>query len=412
MAINFILEAIERIRSITGGNSYLEGVSRLAFSEEDIAARRVIMDLMRSVGLEPALDAFGNISALYAPKGTENNPRVATGSHIDTVPNGGIYDGLLGVLTSLAAIKEIKESGEKLKNPLELLVFSCEESSRFGRATIGSKAFTGLIDIEALSKAKDLSGVMLTNAMESVGLDFTKSQACKRHSEDYQAFVELHIDQSSNLLDIGKPIGIVSAIAAPLRMRITLTGESAHSGATPIRQRKDALVIACELILAIRSFSLAYSSKQAIATVSSLKIHPGVLNVIAGEAVIYVDVRAVSSATMEELYAIISSEASKIALRYEATSMIEVIGREKPAHLDNFVTDTVEAICKESGVEYEKMVSMAGHDTMNLATLTDSALIFVRNKSGVSHQPKEDISREDIQQGYNLLHASLLRLAK
>lgn len=412
MAVDYILESIERIRSISSGNTYVDGVSRLAFSLEDEEARRVILKLISQAGLDANIDAFGNISALYAPKGTENNPRVATGSHIDTVPNGGIFDGLLGVLTSLAAIKNIKASGEELTYPLELLIFSCEESSRFGRATIGSKAFTGIADLEALKKAKDLSGITLSKAMESSGYSLERVQECARNAADYKAFVELHIDQSSHLLENEAQVGVVSAIAAPLRMCIKIVGESAHSGATPIRQRKDALVIACELILAIRSFSLAYSSKQAIATVSSLKILPGVLNVIAGEALLYVDIRAISSATMEELYAIISSEASKIALRYESTTMIEVIGREKPAHLDNFVTDTVENVCIDKGVKYEKMVSMAGHDTMNMATLTDSALIFVRNISGVSHQPKEDISPEDIEAGYNILHSALLRLSK
>ena len=334
MNTSWIFEQLDKISSIGGT---IHGQNRLAFSENDMKAREFLKHLIDKIGLEYREDTFGNIFALY--NNGSHNQIVATGSHIDTVPDGGRYDGTLGVISSLAAIKTIKEKKEKISHPLELIVFQAEESSRFGHSTMGSKIIAGKLEnFVQWEQSKDNEGISLVQAMKDAGYNFYDINKSVVEKDRYKYFLELHIDQSKTLTNANVPVAVVDGIAAPLRVRVTIFGEAAHSGSTAMRDRKDALVIASELILAIRNISLAYDERQAIATVGKIDIYPNAMNVVPGTAVMYVDIRGIHVKTIEELFGLIRSESSKIALRYKASSEIELLSSEKPCALNNIVT--------------------------------------------------------------------------
>lgn len=408
MNTSWIFEQLDIISSIGGT---IHGQNRLAFSENDLKARAFLKHLIDQIGLEYREDTFGNIFALYNTG--SNNKIVATGSHIDTVPDGGKYDGTLGVISSLAAIKTIKEQKEKINHPLELIVFQAEESSRFGHSTMGSKIMAGKLEnFVQWEQSKDNDGISLVQAMKDAGYNFYDINRSVVEKDRYKYFLELHIDQSKTLTNANVPVAVVDGIAAPLRVRVTIFGEAAHSGSTAMRDRKDALVIASELILAIRNISLAYDERQAIATVGKIDIYPNAMNVVPGTAVMYVDIRGIHAKTIEELFGLIRSESSKIALRYKASSEIELLSSEKPCALNNIVTDTIEQSCKDLKIPYIHAISGAGHDTMNMAELAECGMIFVRNVSGISHHANETILDEDIEKGALVLHDALLKLAQ
>ena len=268
MNTSWIFEQLDKISSIGGT---IHGQNRLAFSENDMKAREFLKHLIDKIGLEYREDTFGNIFALY--NNGSHNQIVATGSHIDTVPDGGRYDGTLGVISSLAAIKTIKEKKEKISHPLELIVFQAEESSRFGHSTMGSKIIAGKLEnFVQWEQSKDNEGISLVQAMKDAGYNFYDINKSVVEKDRYKYFLELHIDQSKTLTNANVPVAVVDGIAAPLRVRVTIFGEAAHSGSTAMRDRKDALVIASELILAIRNISLAYDERQAIATVGKIGV--------------------------------------------------------------------------------------------------------------------------------------------
>lgn len=405
----WVLDEIDKISQIGKTNN---GITRLAFSEDDMKARAYLKNIIENIGLEYREDTFGNMFALFKPFGAEGQI-IGTGSHIDTVPNGGKYDGLLGVISSLAAIKTIKEKNIHISRPLELIVFQAEESSRFGHSTMGSKIITGKLEnFVQWEQSADNNGISLVEAMKKAGYNFYDINKSVVEKDRYKAFVELHIDQSKTLKYEDKPVAVVDGIAAPLRVKVIIYGEAAHSGSTAMRYRKDALVIASELVLAVRNLSLAYDERNAIATVSKLDIFPSVMNVVPGTAVMYIDIRGINSKTIDELFGLIRAESSKIALRYKASCEIELMSSEKPCMLNNYVSDIIEKSCKELKIPYMHTVSGAGHDTMNMAEITECGMIFVKNDSGISHHKNEEILKEDIEQGANLLYQTLKNLSE
>lgn len=407
--ISWILEHIDKLGNI-GRTS--EGITRLAFSKEDMAGREYVLSLIKDTGLSYRVDDFGNIFAVYGDR--KENSYVATGSHIDTVQNGGKYDGCLGVLSSLGAIREMKENKFMPNHPVELIIFQAEESSRFGHSTLGSKILTGRFENKVQwENSVDNDGISLKDAMKECGYDFNKIDNCVLPKDKYKSFIELHIDQSKVLKNSGMNTGVVDGISAPLRVKIVIHGESGHSGSTAMRDRKDALVIASELVLAVKNISLAYDERHAVATVGKLDIFPGALNVIPGMAVMYVDIRGISSQTVDELFGLIRIETSKTALRYKADSEIELLSREKPANLrESNTSQVIEQTSRQLNIPCTHVISYAGHDAMNMAEITDTGMIFVKNESGISHHINEEILHEDIEQGAVLLYNTLCNLSK
>ncbi len=404
---DWVVNVLGKISGFSRGDN---GITRLALSEEDLQARGYVTGLMQELGMKIRVDAIGNIIGRFEGTDPEAAP-VIVGSHLDSVPEGGRYDGVLGVVGGLAAIRRIKEVG-KTRRPLELIIFTAEESSRFGFATMGSKAMAGVADVRSWAKAKDPQGVSFLEALSLAGLSSDNIEAASRVGEPIHAFVELHIEQGPILEDEELAIGVVEAIAAPTRLKIKVEGTPGHSGTTPMDCREDALVTAAQIVLAVREVALSRYGDGTVGTVGNLKVHPGVMNVIPGIAEMWVDIRGVDHESIVETLQELKDEISIIAEAEGTTVSIEVMTSDKPVRLNPMVINMVETACKDLKVSYKRMNSGAGHDTMYMAALAPAGMIFIPCANGISHNPEESASPADIMTGIDVLTRTLRALAE
>lgn len=386
------------------------GLTRLAFSDDDKSAREFLVNLMKNAGLKVRIDSVGNIFAKYDDVLDPNLPPISVGSHIDSVPMGGIYDGTLGAMAGLEAIMSIKESGIKLKRPLELIVFVCEESSRFKMATLGSKILSGKLSVNKLKELKDNEGISVFEAMKSFDLEPENLQTSVLKDGTYKSYIELHIEQGRVLEEKGFSVGIVTGIAAPIRFEINIKGRADHSGATPMNMRNDALVAASHIIL--KAQELAKNEKTAVATVGYIRVIPGALNVVPGEVVMGVDIRDIDELTLglvnENLRAYIKSLSKELNFSYD----IKELAFDKPVKLDDDMVNLLYENAKNLEINSLKMPSGAGHDAMHLKGIAKSVgMIFVPCKDGISHNINESINFEDAIKGAKILEKTMLDLA-
>lgn len=404
---DWVLHVLETISGFSRGEN---GITRLALSEEELRARGYVTGLMQEMGMTIRVDGIGNIIGRLP--GTDNSaPPVIVGSHLDSVPEGGRYDGVLGIVAGLTAIRRIHAQGQT-KHPLELIIFTAEESSRFGYATMGSKAMAGVADIKAWSKAKDPQGVSFIEALEAAGMQPDEIGEASRVGEPIHAFVELHIEQGPVLEDEGLSIGVVEAIAAPTRLKIKVDGTPGHSGTTPMDCREDALVTAAQIVLAVREVALSRYSEGTVGTVGNLKVHPGVMNVIPGVAEMWVDIRGVRHESIVDTLQELKDEISIIAEAEGTTVSIEVLTSDKPVKLHPTVINAVEAACKDLKISHRRMNSGAGHDAMHMAALAPAGMIFIPCAKGISHNPEESASPADMMTGVDVLTRTLKALAE
>jgi N-carbamoyl-L-amino-acid hydrolase len=403
----WVMATIDKLAAFNKGEP---GISRLAFSDEDRQAGDYIQGLMREAGLTVRRDAFGNIIGRLA--GTDDSlPAVATGSHLDTVPEGGRYDGIVGVVGGLAAIKRLTAQGP-LRHPLELIIFMAEESSRFGYATMGSKAMTGVVNQAGWAKAQDHAGISLSAAMGQLGFPLDRVREAARAKGDLKAFIELHIEQGPVLEKTGNNIGIVEAIAAPTRLKIVVEGNAGHSGTTPMDDRQDALVSAAMIILAVQEAALEQHHRGTVGTVGVLKNHPNAMNVIPGRVEMGVDIRGVEHDSIIETIQAVKDAVSTIADGQETPVAIDVMASDKPVPLNHDIIDTIEAACRKLGFSYKLMNSGAGHDAMNIAAIAPAGMIFIPCRAGISHNPAEHAEADDIMRGVDVLTEALRQLAE
>lgn len=385
------------------------GICREAFSEADEKARKYIIKLMEEAGLTVRTDEIGNIiGRMEVPN--SKAPAVATGSHLDTVPGGGKYDGVVGVVGGLAAILRLKD--KKLSHPIELIVFAAEESSRFAFATMGSKAMAGRANIHAWRKAKDQEGNRFLDVLASRGLDIENVAKAARYSSELKAFVELHIEQGNILESQGGSIGIVDVIAAPTRLKITVEGTSNHSGTTPMDTRRDALVSASMVVLAIQEIGLDQSYYGTVATVGALKVHPGAINVIPGRVEMWVDIRGVNHNSIIECLQDIKDAVSTVADGQDTSISIEMLSSEKPVEMDQSIIKVIEGVCSSRDLSVVRINSGAGHDAMNMASLAPTGMILIPSVNGISHSVDEYTSPQNIEIGIQVLTETLYELAK
>ena len=405
----WVMGVLEHLSGI--GRTGDGGSNRLAFSPEDMEARNYFKGLMEEAGLAVREDAFGNIIGRL--EGSDSSlAAVGTGSHIDTVPHGGHYDGMVGSVASLAAIRRLKERGP-LRRPLELIVFQMEESSRFSLATLGSKMMTGAAKLDLCRKAKDKQGLTMPEAMAACGYDFERLPEAVRKKGELAYFIEMHIEQSPTLEEKDLPVGIVTAIAAPIRTHVVVEGRASHSGGTAMASRKDALVSAAEMILAVRAVGNSYASREIVATVGNMAVYPGAMNVVPGKAELWIDLRGTNKAVMEEAQDALVKSAAAVGAIYNTPVTFNSLGSENPVAMSPEVIGIMEDACKDLGVPVFRLVSGAGHDTMNIAAITEGVgMIFIRCKEGLSHNPGEYAAPEDIMAGLDILTETLYRLAK
>ena len=397
--------AISEFGALKGG-----GLTRLAFSKEDLEARKFLINLIEKNGFKLKIDNVGNIFAIY-DEGCEVGAKpVCVGSHIDSVPNGGFYDGTLGVMAGLEALSSIKEAGIKLKRPLWLINFSCEESSRFKTATIGSKIISGKLSQQRLHELKDEDGISLFEAMSAAGFKPQNLDEAILKENSLHAYLELHIEQGPVLERSAISVGVVSGIAAPIRFEITIHGKADHSGATPMNMRSDALLAASHIIIAANKF--AKNKKTAVATVGYVHAKPGVLNVVPGEARLGVDLRDIDKASLEELNLELRNFVAELSRELKFSYEIRELSSDEPVKLSEHAINLLEDEAKKLGIKTLTLPSGAGHDAMNLTKLASSVgMLFIPCVDGISHNVKEAINFDDAVIATKILTNALIRLS-
>lgn len=338
-------------------------------------------------------------------------PVVACGSHIDTVYDGGQYDGAVGVLGGLEAIRSLNDKNIQTMHPIELIVFACEESSRFGVSTIGSKAMTGELNIDSISKLKDKNGISLQEAFTDNKLHFELIEEARRNKGEFKAFIELHIEQAPYLENNNLQIAVVTGIAAPTRLNIKITGVASHSGSTNMFSRKDALLGAAELALIIEKAAKEESYNGTVGTVGTLVIKPGAINVVPGYAEMQVDIRGILKHSKQVVVDALMEEINRIEKTRGLDITLEVTSHEDPVLMNKEIQEKLANHCSRLGLNYTFMQSGAGHDAMNMAKICPTGMIFIPSKNGLSHNPKEYTSMEDIERGIMLLENILIDLA-
>ena len=397
--------AISEFGALKGG-----GLTRLAFSKEDLEARKFLINLIEKNGFKLKIDNVGNIYAIY-DEGCEADAKpVCVGSHIDSVPNGGFYDGTLGVMAGLEALSSIKEAGIKLKRPLWLINFSCEESSRFKTATIGSKIISGKLSQQRLHELKDEDGISLFEAMSAAGFKPQNLDEAILKENSLHAYLELHIEQGPVLERSAISVGVVSGIAAPIRFEITIRGKADHSGATPMNMRSDALLAASHIIIAANKF--AKNKKTAVATVGYVHAKPGVLNVVPGETRLGVDLRDIDKKSLDELNLELRNFIKELSCELKFSYEIRELSSDEPVKLSEHAINLLEDEAAKLGVKTLTLPSGAGHDAMNLTKLANSVgMLFIPCVDGISHNTKEAINFKDAVAATKILTNALIRLS-
>jgi beta-ureidopropionase / N-carbamoyl-L-amino-acid hydrolase len=400
------LNAISRIGIGDRGS-----VTRLVFSVTELRSRQLLVHLMTQAGLKVHVDRIGNIfGRLEAGSG----PAVLAGSHLDSVVHGGKFDGPVGVVGALEALRTIKEADIRLPCPLEAVCFVGEESSRFGFSTLGSSLVAGQVKMKDLANAVDARGTKLEEVLASFGIDRESLPALRRDAKSIKAYLELHIEQGPVLEAKQKKIGVVTAIAAPTRLRVIFTGQADHSGTTPMEMRKDALAAAANLIAYVEQAARENSAMdkgRVVGTVGALKIDPGVINAIPGKAELSIDIRSISGKAKDRVARQVEARAREIAAEREMKVDILPIRSEEPVDLDPSLIGTIEAICAEKKIAYEIMPSGAGHDAMQIAKIAPAGMIFVPSKKGISHSPLEWTDPEEICLGAQILLEAIVHVA-
>jgi hydantoinase/carbamoylase family amidase len=388
-------------------------VTRLVFSVKELRSRQLLIHLMRQAGLKIHFDAIGNIFGRL-DGANPKAPAVLAGSHLDTVIHGGKYDGPVGVIGALEAVRTIQENNIPVGSPLEVVCFVGEESSRFGFSTLGSSLVAGEVRPNDLTNAVDQQGTKLADVLASLGITRRNLSAIKRNPNGLKAYLELHIEQGPILEAKNKRIGLVTAIAAPSRFRVVFTGQADHSGTTPMEMRKDALVASAQLIEYVEKTCRKFSSMakgRVVGTVGAMRIEPGVINAVPGKADLSVDIRGITARSKDRVATMVKQKAGAIARARGIGVEILPIRDEHPVPLDKRLLRVTKDICDEKGLDYEIMPSGAGHDAMQMAKITPAGMIFVPSTRGISHNPLEWTDPEDICLGAQLLMETMIRVA-
>jgi beta-ureidopropionase / N-carbamoyl-L-amino-acid hydrolase len=386
------------------------GVTRLAFTPDDQAARRLLENKLAAAGLPVRLDSIGNVFGRRA--GRENSlPPLLLGSHLDSVPCGGRFDGPLGVLSALEVARTLDDARTETRRPLEIACFVAEESSRFGTGTLGSKAVAGKLTPEMLTALRDAEGRTLAEILRERGLSPEGLGEVRRCSGEYHAYLELHLEQGAVLEHAGIPVGLVTGIAAPTRFQVAYAGRADHSGATPMGLRRDALVAGAELVLSVRRIVLAHGSPTSVGTVGVLRVLPGAMNVIPGQASLGIDLRDIDAAAKRRVAHKVQAAIRRIARKWKLDVSVETLADDAPVPLPERIRQVSAAACRACGIPFLELPSGAGHDAMYLAEIAETGMIFVRCRGGISHNPAEFVDPQDIAAGAAVLAETALRLA-
>jgi N-carbamoyl-L-amino-acid hydrolase len=394
----------KRIKALSAFGANPEGgVSRVAFSAADIAGREYIKSLMRDAGLEVRVDTAGNIIGRRA--GTDPSlPVIMSGSHIDSVPGGGNYDGDVGVIGAIEVAQLLHEHRLVTRHPLEVVSFTDEEGGLIGSLAMTGRMSPGSLDVMSHS------GMTVRDGIRAVGGDPDRLESARRKAGDLKAFIELHIEQGAILDEEDLDIGVVEGIVGIRWWDVTVAGVANHAGTTPMNKRRDAMVSAAELALAVNRVATSMAGRQ-VATIGKIRAEPGAPNVIPGKVVMSLEIRDLAADRMQLVFDAIETEANKIAMtRQTPVSFSEVDVALAPAPTDERMRRIIASSAESLGLTHKSMPSGAGHDAQDMTHIAPTGMIFVPSVGGISHAPKEFTSSEDMANGVNVLLRTVLAI--
>lgn len=380
--------------------------TRMAYSDEDKKGRALFQSYFEKIGIPTHMDQAGNLIARL--EGTDPSlPAIMVGSHLDTVPDGGKYDGVVGCVGGLAVCETLKAEGRQLRHPLEVIVFTDEEGFRFGSGLLGSSALCGeKLDISP--EDLDMDGKTRKEVFENFGISVEHVAEAARDPQSIHCFIELHVEQGGTLDKKQIPVGIVSSIAGVSRYEVTITGEANHAGSTMMEDRKDALVAAAQFIEQVPETVKEYGNPYTVATVGTIRVTPNSVNVVPGTCTFQLEIRDQHAEVMKEIESKLRNIAEEICRKQKVTYSWEPISYHDPAPMHERVKAAIETAVKRSGTEYTVLPSGAFHDSLLMTGLVPTGMIFVPSEKGISHSRYEYTKAEDIGRGCNVLLEAIL----
>ena len=382
------------------------GSARLALTEEDRLGRDLVVSWMRDLGMTVSIDGIGNAVATW-PGTQPGLAPVMMGSHIDTVRTGGRFDGNLGVLAGLEVVEAVQRSGVSLQRGLQVAFFTDEEGARFAPDMLGSLVYVGGLGLEDALDVRDADGARLGDELSAIG--YAGSMPCPSASFPH-AFVELHIEQGPVLEDERVTIGAVTGVQGISWTEVTITGQSAHAGTTPMRLRRDPMVVAAQVIAEARAVARRLGGTQ-VATTGRIDAYPNLVNVVPARVTFTLDLRNTDEDRLQQAEQAMFSFARRMAAEEGCDITLKPLARFEPVHFDERMISLVERLAADLGHSVRRMPSGAGHDAQMLARVCPTSMIFVPSINGLSHNPAEDTSAEDLEAGANVLLQMVLQLA-
>jgi len=384
-------------------------VTRVLLTEPDRLSRDFFRQRCEAAQLDVRSDAAGNLFARWVGK-DPGQPAVATGSHFDAIPHSGRYDGTVGVLGGLEAIRSLQTAGYQPQRSIELIMFTAEEPTRHGIGCLGSRLMAGVLSPSVADGLTDDEGESFSETRQTAGYVGSLESALVA-KETYAFFVELHIEQGPILEQRGLSIGVVTDIAAPAALRVTYEGQGGHAGAVLMAERRDALLPAAELALLVDRAARELGGEDSVATTGVLDVFPRAINSIPSRSVLEIDIRDVQLERRDKIFDEIRIRAEQIGERHQQRTIVDVISQDPPANCSAEIVNTIVDVCKHLGASHQTMVSRAYHDCLFMAQICPASMIFIPCRDGISHRPDEFASPEAIQTGISVLAHTLARLS-
>lgn len=386
------------------------GTTRIVFTKPEIENRNYVKSEFYKLGLDVTEDSIGNIFARYSGSEPALSP-VWTGSHIDTVPNAGMFDGMSGVVCAMEAIRLMKAQHLIPKRDIVIVAYTSEEPTRYGLGCIGSRAMSGDLTLDKTKVLFDQSGRSLYEKLSSLGYDLTQFDSIQKKTGDVFAAVELHVEQNSCLERDKTSIGIVKKICAPTIFHIELQGVQSHAGGTPMNERRDAFCAASEIALLLEKITSESSSEFQTGTIGMMELIPSAVNVIPGIARFPIDIRDCNMDTKEETISKLKTGIQEICSRRKITATIKLLNHDVPLTCNSKIIKCIEQACHDLEISYEPLISGPFHDSLFVGRFAPTAMIFVPSKDGISHSPLEWTDYEALADGTNVLANTLWSLA-
>jgi ureidoglycolate amidohydrolase len=403
-----LLSEIEALAGISDAEP--PAVTRIVFTPADLKARAWLRAKCLGAGLAVRQDAIGNSFARWT--GTDETAApVATGSHIDAIPNAGKYDGVVGVLGGLEAIRALQRTAFHPTRSIELIHFTSEEPTRFGIGCLGSRMLSGTLTVESAGQLTDTSGQTLQHVRQKADMH-GDLESVRLDSGHYSAFVELHIEQGPLLERANVPLGIVESIAAPASYELIVEGAGGHAGGVLMSGRKDALCAAAEIILTIEEAAHASGSSDTVATVGICNVFPGAVNSIPSRVRLTLDLRDTELLRRDTVFQAIQSKALHVSESRGVSIQFATVNADAPAICSSLVTDALIRSCNKHNLLFQKMVSRAYHDSLFMSRIAPTGMLFIPCRNGYSHRPDEFASPEDIARGALILAETLAELSR